>query len=360
MRLLVPALSLLMAALTACAAVRPPTAPSPDAPGLTPQPSALGLLAAPDSARMVLDAALDAMQAKAYYADRVDWPGVRARAYARAAGAQTPAETHPAIREALAALGDGHSFLLAADPPPAQTPVAGTKAAPPHAYLTAGVVSRLIETPAGSVGYVRVPSFMGGGADAERFADSLLAAVRRADEGRPVGWIVDVRLNGGGNVWPMLAGLAPLLGNGVVGGSINVGSTRDWMALDGPAATYVTADTTLEVIRTTSAYSLAAPRAPVAVLTDRATGSSAEAVALAFVGRPGSRRFGEATAGASSSNEGTELPDGSVLVITTGLMTDRTGKAYGVRIEPDEDVADDPATEADETLGAAQAWLLSQ
>lgn len=305
---------------------------------------------------MMLETALDALQAKAYYSSRVDWHAVRARAFDRIADARAPADAYPAIREALAALGDGHSFLLTSEPRSASAPAA----LPPPAYLTGGVVARVMEGPTGRVGYLRVPSFVGGGASAERFADSLLAAVREIDAARPVGWIVDVRLNGGGNMWPMLAGLAPLLGDGRVGGSIGADGTRDWIALDGPAALYVTADTTLEVVRTSGAYVLAAPHAPVAVLTDGGTGSSAEALALAFVGRPHSRRFGAATAGASSSNEGTELPDRSVLVITTGLMTDRTGQAYGIRIAPETLAPDDRATAADETLDAAQVWLLAQ
>ncbi|PAP75990.1 hypothetical protein [Rubrivirga marina] len=37
--------------------------------------------------RATLDAALDAMEARGYYASRVDWPAVRARAYEQTADA---------------------------------------------------------------------------------------------------------------------------------------------------------------------------------------------------------------------------------------------------------------------------------
>ena len=304
----------------------------------------------------MLDTALDVMQATGYYSSRVDWPAVRARAYERAASAQTPADAHDAIREALAALGDGHSFLLVAQ---RERQVAADAASPEPGWLSR-LHGRVIEGPGGPIGYVRVPFFMGGGSSAVRYADSLLAVVRRVDSARPVGWIVDVRMNGGGNVWPMLAGLAPLLGDGVVGGSVSAGGVRAWTRIAGPAAVSIAPDTTADVIRTTESYTLADPFPPVAVLTDSATASSAEAVALAFEGRPRSRRFGTATVGMSSANEGTRLPDGSVLVVMTDLMTDRTGRAYGVRLEPDTVVVDDPATESDEVVDAARTWVLAQ
>ncbi len=303
----------------------------------------------------VLAVALDAMQQTAYYASRVDWPAVRARAHARVAA--DPGATHAAIREALAALGDGHSFLIAPDPEDAAPAPAG-EAPRVAATLLRGLHGHVIAGARGPVGYVRVPFVWGGGEPAQRVADSLLAIVRRLDAARPVGWIVDVRFNGGGNIWPMLAGLAPLLGDGVVGGDVTADGTRSWVRLDGPAALYVAPDTTLEVMRTAETYRFASPAAPVAVLTDGATASSAEGVALAFAGR--ARRVGEATAGLSSSNEGLRLPDGSTLVLTTGLMLDGAGQAYGGALAPDTAAPDDPATVADETLDAALAWLAGQ
>jgi hypothetical protein len=56
--------------------------------------------------------ALDLIQGNAFYADRVDWPSVRAEARRRAGAATTTAGTYDAIRWVLAKLGDHHSFLL--------------------------------------------------------------------------------------------------------------------------------------------------------------------------------------------------------------------------------------------------------
>jgi carboxyl-terminal processing protease len=56
--------------------------------------------------------ALDLIQRNAFYADRVDWPSVRAEARWRAGAATTTAGTYDAIRWVLTKLGDHHSFLL--------------------------------------------------------------------------------------------------------------------------------------------------------------------------------------------------------------------------------------------------------
>ena len=65
------------------------------------------------AARTYLTSALDVMQTYSFYRNKIDWPSFRATALANgeAAQAQTPAATYPAIRTALAALGDHHSFL---------------------------------------------------------------------------------------------------------------------------------------------------------------------------------------------------------------------------------------------------------
>jgi carboxyl-terminal processing protease len=59
-----------------------------------------------------LNEALDLIHHNAFYADRVDWPSVRAEARRRAGAATTTAGTYDAIRWVLAKLGDRHSLLL--------------------------------------------------------------------------------------------------------------------------------------------------------------------------------------------------------------------------------------------------------
>ena len=66
-------------------------------------------------------------------------------------------------------------------------------------------------------GYVNIPDFSGGGEAATEFADVLQGEIERVDVEGVCGWVVDLRKNYGGNMWPMLAGVGPVLGEGIAG-----------------------------------------------------------------------------------------------------------------------------------------------
>src|SRR5690348_14278956 len=55
--------------------------------------------------------ALDYIQAHSVRRASLDWAALRQEVLELAAGAQTPAETYPAIERALELLGDQHSFF---------------------------------------------------------------------------------------------------------------------------------------------------------------------------------------------------------------------------------------------------------
>ena len=153
----------------------------------------------------------------------------------------------------------------------------------------------------------------------------------------PKGWIVDLRGNTGGNMWPMLTGIGPILGDGIVGSFVAADGNITWFYQDGKTGTrnpagLETVSLTLQeepVLQTPSV-------APVAVLVDSSTASSAEAITIAFHGRPGSRSFGSRTAGKSTAVQPFKLDDGAELYLTTAIDADRSGKAYPDGFTPDQ------------------------
>src|SRR5262245_16211167 len=58
-----------------------------------------------------IDAAIEVMREHFMHKDRNDWPQLRRDTFSQATGPQTGGDTYPAIRFALAMLGDRHSFL---------------------------------------------------------------------------------------------------------------------------------------------------------------------------------------------------------------------------------------------------------
>jgi hypothetical protein len=279
------------------------------------------------------------MQDQAVHRARIDWTDFRAQVSRAAQGAQTILELQPAISLALGLLDDRHSFYVAAS-----GSVVGNPRAP---RCPAAPVSSPVTPP--DIGYVRISSFASTAPGADRqFADEVLGQVRSRDTAALAGWIVDLRGNGGGNMWPMIAGIGPVLGEGVAGYFIPpVGAATEWRYLDGGA--YAGGSV---VVRTSQAYTLIRPAPRVAVLTDLGVASSGEAVAVAFRARPDTRSFGGPTCGLSTANQNFRLSDGATLYLTVSVMADRTRTPYGLSLAPDEPVSGDA-----EVVQRAIDWL---
>lgn len=307
--------------------------------------------AAPTAVRY-LDAALALMREHSLRRAEVDWPTLRTQALEHARGATTAAEAHLAVRFAVRELGDRHSYLqsAAATRTLAATAVSNARTGAPP---TAPSGRRL-----GEIGYLEVPGFAGGTPVQQvAFAEALKNAVQAVEEKTVCGWVVDLRRNTGGNLWPMLAGLGPLLGDGELAASVYPDGRRVavWHR-DGQAGF---GDYTQ--LRVRSPYRAAAT-VPVAVLQGPATASSAEVLAVAFRGRAETRSFGAPTRGLSAGNRTFALPDGASLVLTVAATSDLAGRLYAGPIAPDEVVAGAGERRAAEALGdapldAAVAWL---
>jgi hypothetical protein len=310
--------------------------------------------AAPAAVRYI-DAALGTMREHSLRRAAVDWTAVRERALAHARGAKTAPDSHLAVRFAVRELGDRHSYLQS----PAVTRTLARRAvsnARTGAALMAPAGRRL-----GAVAHVQVPGFAGGTpAEQVAFAETLRDVIQFNDSAGACGWIVDLRQNSGGNLWPMLAGLGPLLGDGELAASVYPDGRRlgVWYR-DGQAGF---GDYTQ--LRVRAPYRLRSP-APVAVLVGGGTASSAEVLAVALRGRPDTRSFGAPTRGLSAGNRTFPLADGASLVLTVAATSDAAGRVLDGPLVPDQLV---PANRnvggtqppADEPLEAAVEWLMAR
>ena len=315
---------------------------------------------ATEEAAAYLNNALDIMETWSIKRNEIEWPSFRKSVLKLAKDAETPADTYGAISSAVSLAGGVHSRFVA---PSTQGHTAG--------FQSRAAGQRLDST----VGFVLIPGFVG--PDPSLFATQLQAIIREVDTVGLCGWIVDLRSNGGGNMWPMLAGIGPILGEGVVGAFVDPDDVKqEWFYQNGEAGLLpaVGADgqpvgyhldndpTSLRI--TGPAYQLVTPSPPVAVLTGRSTTSSGEAIATAFRGRPDTRSFGLGTRGLSTANRGFPLSDGAWLILTVATFADRTGQLYGGVIAPDEPVggqaAADPASGDDPVVEAAITWLTRQ
>jgi C-terminal processing protease CtpA/Prc len=176
----------------------------------------------------------------------------------------------------------------------------------------------------------------------------------------PRGWIIDLRGNTGGNMWPMLTGIGPILGDGAVGSFVAADGNITWFYQDGKTGTRDPGgiETVSLTISDTSAP--AAATGPVAILVDNSTASSAEAITIAFHGRANTRFFGDKTAGKSTAVQPYKLDDGAELYLSTAVDADRSGKPYPDGFTPDQVFPSTtvmPAEGSDPVVLAAQTWL---
>jgi hypothetical protein len=286
-----------------------------------------------------IEQVLSIMQSNSIKRLTIDWPAFRGAVLARAPGAQTIPELEQAIAHAVQLLGDGHSSF---------------RTAGGRSYFFATRTCRSLGainfTPPPRIGYVRVSSFSGTTQQALDFANLIQANIRVADHDSIAGWIVDLRGNGGGNMWPMVAGLGPILGEDVIGWFIDpVGRETSWESrLGGSYSGGFLAQ------RVDNPYRLRRERPKVAVLVDNGVASSGEATFIAFLKRPNTRSFGVPTCGLSTANAGFPLSDGALLNLTVSTMADRAKVKYGDQVQPDEVIGTSAQIEQ-----RAVAWLLS-
>ena len=294
-----------------------------------------------------LDEALHMIQTKAYNSSHIaDWDALRRECHERIADAQTTADTYPVISDVLLRLEDGHSSL--------RTPQRVQEIEHPEKPIYPAPSGRRL---CDDIGYLQIT-----GVSTPSIFDAYVATVREviAANSDPLvkGWIIDVRENRGGSVYPMIAAVGEILGEGDLGTLVSAQNTTIPWSYRSDGA--YCGDILVQRVEK-SRFSVDHSWLPVAVLISDKTRSAGEMLAISFIGRPNVRTFGEATIGHTNANQAWELSDGAWLIVATALEADRTGKIYHGAIIPDESVATDWdrfGTDGDLVIAAALRWLL--
>ena len=203
------------------------------------------------------------------------------------------------------------------------------------------------------IGLVKVPECLTFNNTKDKdFANTIRYQIKKIDtENEIVGWVIDLRNNGGGNMWPMIAGLNSLMVDGTFGyliGTTNI-KEKEWKTENGKI-NYST-----ELIDT---YKVKKINNKIAVLIDSKTASSGEMTAIAFIGLTNVKLFGQPSAGYTTANSTFYFSDGSQLYLATNFVADRKHRVYPDKIVPDVVVNTQSRIGIDETLEYAKKWIL--
>ncbi|WP_159801674.1 S41 family peptidase [Flavobacterium sp. MK4S-17] len=240
-------------------------------------------------------------------------------------------------KQKLRAVGDKHSFFISS-----RTINEISKA--PMAEMPQG------EYLGDGIGWVKVPRLMTFDEKKDiEFANSIRTIIEKIDtENTITGWIVDLRHNGGGNMWPMIAGLNALIDDGTAGYFVQGKTRTPWPNENGKI---------LGKTKSVNTYKIKNNKVKIAVLFDAQTGSSGEMTAVSFLGLPNVKSFGQTTSGYITANQTFPLSNGGQLLLATTYVTDRTGKGYKGGIIPDVTVDDLSNTKNDNVIKTAAKWL---
>ncbi len=196
-----------------------------------------------------------------------------------------------------------------------------------------------------SIGYVKVNGLIGPTDDeANAFAVDIQESIASQVDQGVTSWIVDLSENEGGNMWPMIAGLGPLLGNNELGYFIYPeGDDRVWGYQ--PQGSYLGSSTDL-IIEIEQIADFVSDDQRIAVILSDANKSSGEATALSFIGRPNTRLFGQPTCGLSTVITQHILSNGAGFRIPNAIIADRNRSGDGGQIIPDEQFSESAALQA--------------
>ncbi|WP_334126410.1 S41 family peptidase [Empedobacter brevis] len=284
-----------------------------------------------DSIQSFLDQAMNIIEANSIHTENLT--SIKHKLYKNSKKLNSLDQVAPLFEEVFEALNDYHGSLKYKG-----KTYGWTK---DTSYVNAYLKSKLKEETNVSslildqdVAYIRIP----GNNDfafkkVDSLANDIVSHINQVNSDKIKGWIIDLRMNTGGNMYPILLGLKEFIGNELIfGGFINSKnqSTGIWEIKENKLSID---HITLE--RKTILNYLPPNTIPIVILTSGYTASAGEMTAISFIGRDHTYIVGEPTAHYTTAVQGFEINQFAALNLSTDYVVDRNKKVYKGRIMPD-------------------------
>jgi len=254
---------------------------------------------------------LDLLEANSVNKNKIDWKEFKIDVFKKVQNAKNIEDTYPAISYAIKKLDDNHSYFK----PTTETETNSENKSLPVLFD---------ETTPNDIGYIRIPFCIGTEDNYNDYISTISTKIEEQSKKKLKGWIIDLRGNFGGNMWPMLLSIEPLIGNGTLGYFVNSDNQHQAWKLN-KGKVYIDN----ELIFENKLYEKLDLSKPfLAVLIDSRTASSGEAIVVAH-----------------------QLSDGSTINLAESIFTDKKMNKYGLSIYPD------VVIEENKTLKAGIDWI---
>jgi carboxyl-terminal processing protease len=249
-------------------------------------------------------------------------------------GAQVVDDVHGSLVLLLREIGDEHASFIPAKTANEQSSQSDADTADQQSIDHLPIALHKLA----GLGYIKIPGFDKDTGDAEVYVEAARDVYLELQKSARCGWVVDLRGNSGGSMWPMLAAVAPLLDAETVGYMMDSkGDQTPWRLTQYEVMLGETKKQRLGFDRTALQQALFDDNRSrrVVVLLDDNTASSAEAVAMAFRGQNEVTFLGKPTSGFTTGISLVELPDGSLVRLSIAHFADRNKQTYPAGLEPD-------------------------
>ncbi|KIX22677.1 hypothetical protein SY27_02310 [Flavobacterium sp. 316] len=272
---------------------------------------------------------LDLLEEKSVNKSKIDWNEFRIDIFKKAQNAKTIQDTYSTISYAISKLNDNHSYFK-----PAIKSEINSEDKPLPIFSD--------EITPNDIGYIRIPFCIGAENEYNNYITKIREKIEKQSQKELKGWVIDLRGNFGGNMWPMLLAIEPLIGNGTLGYFIDANNNnKAWKIIKGKA--YIEDQLIME---TTINSKENLNNQFLAILTDNQTASSGEAITVALKSRENSKSFGKPTFGVSTGCVSHQLSDGSIINLAESSFADRKMTKYGSSILPDFEIEENQALKA--------------
>jgi len=170
----------------------------------------------------------------------------------------------------------------------------------------------------------------------DSIAADIVSHINAVNSKRIKGWIIDLRLNTGGNIYPIMLGLKDLIGDNIV-----FGGFRD--AQNQPTGTWEVkaGQMLIDGVVLNRKATLTHPlkkNIPLVVLTSCYTASAGEMTAIALIGRKNTTIVGEPTADYTTAVQGFMINDHAGINLSTDYVVDRNQQIYKGNVKPDVEI----------------------
>lgn len=287
-----------------------------------------------DSIRFFTDSTFSVLKDYSLYFDKVDLEGEKQQILNNSKNFNNFLELFPILQQIFDKMEDNHSFFWYNDTRYASNfgQLDESKIRLPLIEALESGEGKILAKIIDDVGYVRIPQDNSSDdfQEMQFSAQALHDAICLVNEKKPVGWIFDLRLNTGGNMYPMISGIIPFIGDGIFASKVDRNGVIEHWRIEGKSV-FEGND------KITELDSVCLPDltdSKIVVLTSEITGSSGEIVSLSLLNRKNTWFLGERSAGYMTSNELFRLPFGVFLLLANAYELDTNGKVIE-RIVPD-------------------------